>query len=318
MTATAEKLVSMRDAFGDKLLAMTREHDNIYVLDGDLATSTKLDKVAEQNPDRFLQMGIAEQNMLGVAAGMAASGLQPWVCTFATFLVKRALDQIAVSIAQPMLDVKLVGAYSGLLTGCTGKTHQGIEDIAIMRSLPGMTVLAPADSVELEQMMEYARSIKGPVYIRVARDAYPVLFDGGYRFEAGKGVWLRKGTDVAIISSGTQTSRALAAVDLLAAEGISAALLHLPSIKPIDREAIERAARMTGAIVTAEEHSIIGGLGSAVAETLVETTPVPMERVGVMDVNSESASNDELLRKYGLTPEDIARKAKTVLARKSG
>jgi|HigsolmetaAR203D_1030402.scaffolds.fasta_scaffold02425_6 transketolase len=317
MTKTAE-LISMRDAFGDKLLAMSREHDDLYVLDGDLATSTKLDKVAELNPERFLQMGIAEQNMLGVAAGMAAAGLQPWVCTFAAFLVKRALDQIAVSIAQPMLDVKLIGAYSGLLTGCTGKTHQGLEDIAIMRSLPGMTVLAPADAAELESMMEFARAYKGPVYIRVARDAYPAIFDSGHRFEPGKGVWLREGSDLTIIATGTQTSRALEAVDLLAREGVSAALLHLPSIKPIDRDAIGRAARLTGAIVTAEEHSVIGGLGGAVAEVLVETDPVPMERVGVMDLNSESGPNDELLRKYGLTPADIAEKAKAVLARKAG
>lgn len=318
MSGTSAALVSMRDAFGEKLLAMSLEHDNIYALDGDLATSTKLDKVAEKNPDRFLQMGIAEQNMLGVAAGMATAGLQPWVCTFATFLVKRALDQISVSIAQPMLDVKMVGGYSGLLNGCTGKTHQGLEDVAVMRSLPGMVVLAPADSVELAQMMEFAHAYKGPVYIRVARDSYPVLFDGNYRFELGKGVWMREGSDVTIIASGTQTSRAAAAVELLAQEGVSAALLHLPSIKPIDRDAIVRAARTTGAIVTAEEHSIIGGLGSAVAEVLVETVPVPMERVGVMDRNSESGTNDALLKKYGLTPEDIVKKAKAVLERKKG
>lgn len=314
----AAALVSMRDAFGDKLLALSREYDNVYALDGDLATSTKLDKVSEHNPEKFVQMGIAEQNMLGVAAGMATVGLQPWVCTFATFLVKRALDQISVSIAQPMLDVKLVGGYSGLLNGCTGKTHQGLEDVAVMRSLPGMVVLAPADSVELEQMMDFACSYDGPVYIRVARDSYPVLFGDNYRFELGKGVWLREGRDVTVIASGTQTSRAVAAVDELAREGIDAALLHLPSIKPIDRGAIVEAARRTGAIVTAEEHSVIGGLGSAVAEVLVETHPVPMERVGVMDVNSESGPNDELLRKYGLTPGDIVRKVKTVIQRKEG
>lgn len=314
----AAALLSMRDAFGDKLLALSREYDNVYALDGDLATSTKLDKVSEHNPEKFVQMGIAEQNMLGVAAGMATVGLQPWVCTFATFLVKRALDQISVSIAQPMLDVKLVGGYSGLLNGCTGKTHQGLEDVAVMRSLPGMVVLAPADSVELEQMMDFACSYDGPVYIRVARDSYPVLFGDNYRFELGKGVWLREGRDVTVIASGTQTSRAVAAVDELAREGIDAALLHLPSIKPIDRGAIVEAARRTGAIVTAEEHSVIGGLGSAVAEVLVETHPVPMERVGVMDVNSESGPNDELLRKYGLTPGDIVRKVKTVIQRKEG
>jgi transketolase len=307
----------MRDAFGDKLLELSERDPRVYALDGDLATSTKLDKVAERNPGKFLQMGIAEQNMLGVAAGMATVGLQPWVCSFAAFVVKRALDQIAVSVAQPKLNVKMIGGYAGLLNGCTGKTHQSLEDLAIMRSQANMVVLAPADSVELAQMMEFANQYDGPVYIRVARDSYPVLLDEKqYRFRIGKGVTLASGSDVAIVSTGTQTSRCLEAVELLKREGISAELLHLPSVKPIDADAIAAAARKTGAVVAAEEHSIYGGLGGAVAEVLAETCPVPMERVGVMDRNSESGSNSALLRKFGLTAEHVAEKARKALARK--
>ncbi len=200
----------MRDAFGDKLLELSQSDPRVFALDGDLANSTKLDKVAERNSGKFLQMGIAEQNMLGTAAGLASVGLQPWVCSFAAFIVKRAFDQIVVTVAQPHMDVKMIGAYSGLLNGCTGKTHQSLEDFAMMRTLPGMIVLAPADSVELQQMMDFANRYDGPVYIRVARDSYPVLFDeASYRFQLGKGVIMRVGTDVTIVSTGTQTGRCL-------------------------------------------------------------------------------------------------------------
>ncbi|NOU90833.1 transketolase family protein [Paenibacillus sp. LMG 31460] len=314
---TSPQFVSMRDVFGDKLLELSKRDPRVFALDGDLANSTKLDKVAENNESKFLQMGIAEQNMLGVAAGLASVGLQPWVCSFAAFIVKRAFDQIVVSIAQPKMNVKMIGAYSGLLNGCTGKTHQSLEDLAIMRTQPGMIVLAPADSVELQQMMEYANQYDGPVYIRVARDSYPVLFDEqSYRFQVGKGVTLASGTDVTIISTGTQTSRCLEAVEQLKQEGISAELLHLPSVKPLDAEAIIASARKTGVVVTAEEHSIYGGLSSAVAEVLVENFPVPMERIGVQDKNSESGSNNALLNKFGLTAEHVAEKARKVMARK--
>lgn len=236
---TFSPLISMRDAFGDKLLELSQSDPRVFALDGDLANSTKLDKVAERNSGKFLQMGIAEQNMLGTAAGLASVGLQPWVCSFAAFIVKRAFDQIVVTVAQPHMDVKMIGAYSGLLNGCTGKTHQSLEDFAMMRTLPGMIVLAPADSVELQQMMDFANRYDGPVYIRVARDSYPVLFDeASYRFQLGKGVIMRVGTDVTIVSTGTQTGRCLEAVELLKQKGISAELLHLPSVKPIDAEAV--------------------------------------------------------------------------------
>lgn len=306
----------MRDTFSTALLEISQTDSRVYVLDGDLATSTKIDVVATQLPEKFLQMGIAEQNMLSVAAGLATTGLQPWVATFAAFMSKRAIDQIQVQIAQPNLDVKMIGAYSGLLTGLTGKSHQALEDIAIFRTLAHMTVLAPADAVETAAMIKWANQYNGPVYIRLARDNYPIIFDNQYKFELGKGVLLREGTDLTIISTGTQTSRAVEAAEILAEQNISAAVLHLPSIKPIDKEAIIQAAVNTGAIVTAEEHSVYGGLGSAVAEILAASEPTPIEFVGVKDRNSESADNDDLLNKYELLPTHVAEAAKRVLARK--
>ncbi|MED4779660.1 transketolase family protein [Brevibacillus choshinensis] len=311
--------ISMRDVFGEKLLALSRQDERIVALDGDLANSTKLDKIAENNPEQFLQMGIAEQNMLGVAAGLATVGFQPWVCSFAAFVVKRALDQITVSIAQPKLNVKMVGAYSGLLNGCTGKSHQSLEDMAIMRSLANMIVLAPADAVELDHMMAFANEYDGPVYIRVARDPLPVIFDSAsYRFELGKGIQMRRGTDVTLIATGTQTHRAIEAANMMEKEGVSAGVLHIPSIKPIDVAAIVTAAEKTKAIVTVEEHTIYGGLGGAVAEVLGEHAPVPLERIGVRDKNGESGSNDALLQKYGLTPWHIVDGVHRVLRRKKG
>ena len=308
--------VAMRDAFGKKLLQLSLEDEKVYALDGDLANSTKVDMVAIDNPEKFLQMGIAEQNMMSVAAGLASTGLQPWATTFAAFLSKRAIDQIQVQVAQPNLDVKMIGAYSGLLTGLTGKTHQALEDIAIFRTLANMVVLAPADSVEAEKMMEAAHQYKGPVYIRLARDPYPVIFDEDYNFEIGKAVTLKEGTDITIISTGTQTVRTLEAVEQLEAEGVSVAVVHMPTIKPLDKEAIIKAAEATGVIVTAEEHSIYGGLGSAVAEVLVEEKPVPMLRVGVKDRNSESGPNEEVLEKYEISSHHIVKVVKEALKKK--
>jgi transketolase len=308
--------VSMRDVFGEILLQLSIEDETVYVLDGDLANSTKVDTVAMKNPKKFLQMGIAEQNMMSVAAGLATTGLQPWATTFAAFLSKRAIDQIQVQIAQPSLNVKMVGAYSGLLTGLTGKTHQALEDIAIFRTLANMVVLAPADSVEVKKMMEFAHKYKGPVYMRLARDPYPVIFSQDYNFELGKAVTLKEGKDITIISTGTQTSRSLEAAEKLEEEGISVAVIHMPTIKPLDKKAIIRAAETTGVIVTAEEHSIYGGLGSAVAEVLVEEKPVPMLRVGVKDRNAESAPNEELLEKYEISVKYVAEAVKKALKRK--
>ncbi|WP_100331156.1 transketolase family protein [Bacillus xiapuensis] len=308
--------VSMRDVFGETLLQLSLDDEKVYVLDGDLANSTKIDKVATRNPEKFLQMGIAEQNMMSVAAGLATTGLQPWAATFAAFLSKRAIDQIQVQIAQPELNVKMIGGYSGLLTGLTGKTHQALEDLAIFRSLAHMVVLAPADGVEVKEVMKFAHRYEGPVYIRMARDPYPVIFSEGYQFEFGKAVTLKEGSDVAIISTGTETSRALEAAEQLAQEGILAAVIHMPTIKPIDKEAIISAAETSGAIVTAEEHSIYGGLGSAVAEVLVEEKPAPMLRIGVKDRNSESGPNEEMLEKYEISSSYIVQAAKKVVKKK--
>lgn len=316
MTAVTARLEGppMRDVWGDTLCELIEHDPRVYVLDGDLANSTKADKVALRFPERFLQMGIAEQNMAGVAAGLATVGFIPWISSFAAFIAKRDLDQIRMVIAQTRLPVKFGAGYSGILTGYTGKTHQSVEDIAIMRAMPNMTVIAPADAEECRQAIRAANDLPGPVYLRLTRDAGPVIFDQSYRFEVGRGVVLRDGSDVALLSTSVQTTRVLEAADLLAAEGIHAYVLHLPTIKPLDRAAIVEAAARTNAVVTAEEHSILGGLGGAVAEVLAEQRPTFMRRVGLQDTFGESGPNDALLEKYGLTARYVADAARDVLA----
>jgi transketolase len=320
MTATATRVaplpldgaeqVALREAWGHELVALARTHPDLLVLDGDLANSTRADIFAEAVPERFFEMGIAEQNLLGVAAGLATVGFVPWISTFVPFLAKRALDQIRVVVAQPHLNVKMCGSYSGILTGKTGKTHQSVEDLAIFRAMPGVVSIVPADAVELRSAMAAMMAHDGPMYLRLTRDPSPVIFNPDYRFEIGRGVLLRDGADVGLISTGVETTRALAAADLLAAEGIEASLLHLPTIKPLDVDAIVAVAERTNAIVTAEDHSIIGGLGGAVAETLAERRPTMMRRIGWQDVYGESAPNDALLEKYGLTARHIAEAAR--------
>ncbi|HET7092907.1 MAG TPA: transketolase C-terminal domain-containing protein, partial [Thermomicrobiales bacterium] len=302
--------VALREAWGSELVALAQTHPDLLVLDGDLANSTRADIFAAAVPERFFEMGIAEQNLLGVAAGLATLGFVPWISTFVPFLAKRALDQIRVVVAQPHLNVKMCGSYSGILTGKTGKTHQSVEDIAIFRAMPGVVSIVPADAVELRSAMAAMMAHDGPMYLRLTRDPSPVIFGPDYRFEIGRGVLLRDGADVGLISTGVETTRALAAADLLAAEGIAASLLHLPTIKPLDVDAIVAIAERTNAIVTAEDHSIIGGLGSAVAETLAEHRPTRMRRIGWQDVYGESAPNDALLEKYGLNARHIAEAAK--------
>ena len=309
---TDEK-VAQRDAFGETLLELIAADERVYVLDGDLANSTKADLVALDRPDRFLQMGIAEQNMMGVAAGMASCGLVPWLSSFACFLVNRDLDQLRVVVAQPGLNVKLCGAYSGLLTGKTGKTHQEVADLAVMRSMPGMTVIAPADAVEVRLAMRAANAHDGPVYLRLTRDPEPVVFADDYAFEIGRAVVVREGEDVALISTGAQTVRCLEAADLLADEGIAAHVLHVPTVKPLDAAAVVAAAERTGRVVTAEDHTVIGGLGGAVAEVLGERQPTRMRRVGIGDCFGESAANEDLLEKYGLTSRHVAEAARSLL-----
>ena len=316
MVRIDDENVALRDVFGDTLIELIDRNDDVYVLDGDLANSTKADRVSRERPDHFLEMGIAEQNMMGVAAGMASCGLIPWLSTFACFMVSRVLDQTRVSVAQPSLNVKLGGAYTGVMTGRTGKTHQEVSDIAVMRSMPNMTVLAPADGVEARLAMIAATDWEGPVYLRLTRDPSPLIFADGCTFEIGKGCVIREGSDVTIIATGVQTVRALQAADILQSRGISAHLLHLPTLKPLDVESIVSAAERTGRVLTTEDHSIIGGLGGAVAETLSEHHPTPLRRHGLNDCFGASGTDEGMLEKFGLTPPQVAGAAEALLQRK--
>jgi transketolase len=303
---SAAPQLALREVWGQTLVELAGTYQNLVVLDGDLANSTRADIFAQAVPDRFIETGIAEQNMIGVAAGLATVGFVPWISTFAAFVAKRGLDQIRVVVAQPHLNVKLCGSYSGILTGKTGKTHQSVEDIAIFRAMPGVVTLAPADGHELRAMMSAMMEHDGPMYLRLTRDPSPAIFPADYRFEIGRAVLLRDGSDVGLISTGVQTIRALEAADLLAGKGVEASVLHVPALKPLDVDAIVALAERTNAVVTAEDHSIIGGLGGAVAETLSEHRPTRMRRVGIRDTFGESGPNDAILEKYGLTSRHIA------------
>ena len=304
---------AMRDAWGQNLIALGNDDPSVVVLDGDLANSTKADMFAKAHPDRFFEMGIAEQNLVGVAAGLATVGYVPWISTFAAFLAKRALDQVRVVVAQPSLNVKMCGSYSGLLAGKTGKTHIAVEDLAVFRCMPGVVTIAPADDVELRGAMRAMMADPRPTYLRLVRDPVPTIFPEDYAFSIGAAVLLRDGGDIGIISTGVETVRALDAARSLANDGIEASVLHVPTLKPLDVEAIVAVAARTRAIVTAEDHSILGGLGGAVAECLAEHHPTRMARVGIKDIYGESAPNDALLEKYGLTPGHIADAARALI-----
>lgn len=305
-----------REAYGEALRELGLENKNIVVLDADLSKSTKTNVFAKEFPDRFFNVGIAEQNLMGVAAGLAAAGKTPFVSTFAMFASGRAFEQIRNSICYPKLNVKIAATHAGLTVGEDGASHQAIEDISLMRSIPNMTVIVPADATETRYAVASAAKHNGPVYLRLGRMAVPELFGDGYDFEIGKAVELADGLDVTIIATGVMVAPARRAADELIAAGFSARVLNMHTIKPIDKETIVKAAQDTGAIVTCEEHSIIGGLGSAVAEVLVENMPVPMERVGVMDTFGESGTPDDLLAKYNLTVADIVQAAKRAISRK--
>ena len=295
-----------REAFGRAVAELAACDWRVLMLDGEVGNSTRADIVSDACPAQYLPMGIAEQNMMGVAAGLAATGFVPFAATFAVFAAERALDQIRVLIAQPGLPVKIAAGYSGLLTGMAGKTHQSVEDVAIMRAMPGMVVLDPTDDVETRAAVRAAVELPGPVYLRVYREPTLRVFDDSYRFELGAAWLLRDGHDVGLISTGPETGRVLQAAELLAARGVEARVIHVPTIKPLDTEAVLALAEATGFIVTVEEHSIVGGLGGAVAELLGERRPTPMRRVGLRDVWGESAPNEALLDKYGLTPRRVA------------
>jgi transketolase len=297
---------AMREVFGETVTELANDEPRIVMLDGDLGSSTKGDIFQRAHPDRYFQMGLAEQNMLGVAAGMASVGLIPFISTFVAFAVIRPLDQIRVLIAQPRLNVKITAGYVGVLTGRAGKTHIVVDDVSIMRAMPNMVTVSPADDTEAAQVLRWAASYEGPVYVRLVRDPTQHLFDTTYAFEFGTAVVLRDGSDVTLISTGAQTPRVIDAADLLATQGIQACVLHVPTIKPLDVPAIVRAAERTGLVVTIEEHSVIGGLGGAVAETLSEHRPTPVTRLGLQDVFGESATNEDLLDMYGLSATRVA------------
>jgi transketolase len=297
---------ALRFVWGEEVAELAKTDPRIVVLDGDLGSSTGAYIFEEAHPDRFFQMGIAEQNLLGVAAGMATVGFVPFVSTFACFAVARALDSIRVLIAQPSLNVKITGGYAGLLASMTGKTHLMWDDVAIMRSMAHMTVVAPADEVEARQAIRTIVDYHGPVYLRLTRSDSPILFGSDYEFVLGKSTVIRDGGDLTVFSSGVHTTRVYEAAELLAADGIDVHLVHVPTIKPLDEEGIVAAARRTGFVVTSEEHTIIGGLGGAVAETLSDQYPVPVKRLGLADTFGESGPDAALLDKYGISVEKTA------------
>lgn len=305
-----------RDSYGDALVELGAKYDNLVVMDADLAAATKTGKFKKAYPDRFFDAGIAEGNMISVAAGMAATGKLVFASSFAMFAAGRAFEPIRNSIGYPHLNVKIGATHAGLSVGEDGATHQCCEDIGIMRTIPGMTIINPADDTEAKAAVFAAAEFQGPVYLRFGRLAVPTLFDSSYKFEIGKGVTLREGKDVTIIATGLMVGEAIKAAELLANEGISARLINIHTIKPIDKDIIIAAAKETGAIVTTEEHNIIGGLGSAVAEVVAESCPVPVIRHGVEDTFGKSGPALEVLKVFGLTAENIVAKAKAAIALK--
>lgn len=308
--------IATREAYGKALVKLGEKNDQIVVLDADLSKSTKTGDFAKVFPQRFINVGIAEQNLMGTAAGLATAGKIPFVSSFAMFATGRAFEQIRNTIAYPKLNVKIAATHAGLTVGEDGASHQAIEDISLMRTIPHMTVIVPSDAIETEGAIMAAAEMEGPVYIRLGRLAVPAVNDEHYQFQWGKAVVLREGTDVLLVATGIMVDTCLQAADLLQQGGISAGVLNVHTIKPIDREMIVGMAKMTGAVVTAEEHNIIGGLGSAVAEVLGEEYPVPLKRVGVQDTFGESGNPLALLNKYGLNQETIVAAAKEVMARK--
>lgn len=308
--------IATREAYGNALAEFGDKYDFV-VLDADLAAATKTGVFKKKFPQRFFDCGIAEGNLMTVAAGLAAAGQIPFASTFAMFAAGRAFEQIRNSIGYPHLNVKIGATHAGITVGEDGATHQCLEDLGTMRTIPGMAIVNPADATEARAAVEWAINYYGPVYLRFGRLAVPVLFDKQtYKFEFGKGIQMADGSDVTIIATGIMVDMALAAREQLAAEGVSARVINMHTIKPIDRDIILKAAAETGAIVTAEEHNIIGGLGSAVAEVVCEERPVPVMRVGVEDKFGKSGKVPALLELYGLTPAAIAAKAKTAVALK--
>ncbi len=310
------KTVATRAAYGETLVELGKKRDDFIVLDADLAAATQTGKFKKEFPERFYDCGIAEQNMVSIAAGIASTGKKVFCSTFAMFAAGRAFEQVRNSIGYPHLNVIIGATHAGISVGEDGATHQCNEDIALMRAIPGMTIINPADAIETKLALEAAIEHDGPVYLRFGRLPVPIVFDDNYKFEIGKGAILKDGTDVTIVATGLMVGEALKAYDLLTAQGISARVINIATIKPLDKEIILKAAKETGAIVTAEEHSVIGGLGSAVAEFLAEEYPTPVVKLGVNDVFGHSGPAVKLLDEFGLRAENIVEKALKAISMK--
>ena len=305
------KKIATRESYGNALVELGKKHEDVVVLDADLAAATKTGVFKKAFPERHIDCGIAECNMMGVAAGIATTGKVPFASSFAMFAAGRAFEQVRNSIGYPKLNVKIGATHAGISVGEDGATHQCNEDIALMRTIPGMVVINPSDDIEAKAAVEAAYEHVGPVYLRFGRLAVPVINDNpDYKFELGKSVTLKEGTDVTIIASGLPVPEALAAAEKLAADGISAAVINMHTIKPLDEEVVIKAAETTGKIVTVEEHSIIGGLGSAVCDVVAEKAPAKVMKIGINDVYGESGPAVELVKKYGLDADSIYAKVK--------
>ncbi len=309
------KTVATRQSYGEALVELGKAHDNVYVLDADLAAATKTDIFKKAYPERHIDCGIQESNMIGVAAGLASTGKVPYASSFAMFATGRAYEQVRNSVGYPHLNVKIGATHAGISVGEDGASHQCIEDIALMRSIPGMIVINPADDTEAKAAVFAAYEHEGPVYMRFGRLAVPVINDPKtYKFEIGKGIVLKEGKDLSLIATGLEVSESLKAAEMLEADGVSVEVINIHTIKPIDKDLILKTAKKTGKVVTVEEHSVIGGLGSAVAEVLSEECPTKMKRIGVFDTFGESGPAKELLHKYELDAEGIYKQVKAFLA----
>jgi transketolase len=309
------KKMATRDGYGKGLVALGKEHDDIVVLDADLAGSTKTGMFAKEFPERHFNCGIAEANMMSVAAGLAASGLTPFASSFAMFASGRAYEQIRNSIGYPQLNVKIGASHGGMSVGEDGASHQCCEDFALMRSIPGMVVICPADGVEAEAATKAAYAYQGPVYLRMGRLAVPVFHEEGFEFQIGKGEVMREGNDIAIIANGLMVYEAIKAGETLAAEGINARIINMSTVKPIDEELVLAAAKECGKIITCEEHSVVGGLGEAVCSFLSENYPTPVRRIGVEDKFGFSGPAAEVLEAFGLCESNIVKVAKEFLGK---
>jgi len=305
-----EKKIATRQSYGEALAELGKENEKIVVLDADLSGATKTSVFAKQFPDRFFDIGIAEQNMMGVAAGMSTTGLIPYLSSFAVFASGRAYDQVRNSIAYPKLNVKICATHAGITVGEDGATHQMLEDISMMRTLPNMTVLSVSDDVQTRWAVKEISKIEGPVYLRLARLSTPVIYDDNTKFEIGKGYQFGEGTDATVIATGVVVAEALKAQEELAKQGINIRVIDIHTIKPIDKEIIVKAARETKKIITIEDHSIIGGLGSAVCEVLAEEHPAKVIRMGIKDTFGTSGKAEELMKHFHITAEDIIEEVK--------